>query len=213
MKDKNSNIHLLAGDLVILPNTEGIISTLLGSCVAIIFHVPNKVSMACHALLPHPKSNFDICGSNCPKPCEEVRGAMSEYRYVTCSIKRMISELQRLHIHPSQVHVSLIGGANVLDFVNEETIGVQNIRTAREMLKSCGFTIRREHTGGINGCNVVFHTSTNTLLIKVHGGSSAFELGDNFSASFQPRSNAQRNDELHLKLKEELDKLKNHFNK
>lgn len=207
----NLKINLLAGDLVILHKPSGVITTLLGSCVAIILHVPNKVTMACHALLPESKKGKHSCGECCPKPCKELKSSLSEFRFVTCSLKRMIEELKRLKIHPSQAYTYLVGGANILETRNEESIGVQNVRMAKEVLSYNGFTIKREHTGGLNGCNIEFYPIKNQLFVRVHGGGLPFELGDNF----QPFANRIEEDDPKPfeKLQEEIKKMQKHFNK
>lgn len=206
---KESEIHLLAGDLVVVPKAQGIISTLLGSCVCIIMHVPGKLTMACHALLPESRKSKEECGLNCPKPCGTLRKTLSEFRFVSCSLKYMINELEHRHIHPSQVHVSLLGGANVLDIASDITIGFQNVKLAKEVLSSHGFTIKREHTGGMNGCNVQFYPETNKLMVRVHGGGKLFELGDGYIPVTPqlPRSS----DDDFKKLSEELEKMRQHF--
>lgn len=211
MNSKESDIHLLAGDLVVITKAKGVISTLLGSCVSIIFHVPDRLTMACHALLPESRSTKQICGVNCPKPCGDLRKTLSEFRFVSCSLKYMVNELQSRHIHPSQVHVSLIGGANVLDINSDITIGTQNIKIAKEILLSNGFTIRREHTGGMNGCNVQFYPETNSLMIRVHGGGKLFELGDNYVPVINSLPSTKEDN--FKRLSEELDKMRKHFTK
>lgn len=174
-------INLLAGDLVILPKPGTVVSTVLGSCVTVIFYVPGSISMVCHALLPSIVSLNGLCIESCPSPCQNPLNNTSDYRYVTCSLKFMIGELQKRHIHPSQVHTSVIGGSNILQSRElEEGIGYKNVLAAKEILARHGFTINREDTGGFVGRNIKYYSESNTVMLKIHGEKKEFELGDKF---------------------------------
>ena len=177
MIHQSSVINLLAGELAFLPHSGDVVTTVLGSCVSVIFHVPGSVSMVSHALLPSSKANNGQCFDSCPSPCQNRIPVNSENRYVTCSLKYMIGELKKRHIHPWQVQTSLIGGANVLQCrEQEEGVGYKNVAKAREILNHNGFVIQREHTGGNVGRNIRYISESNTIMVKIHGQNKEFEL-------------------------------------
>lgn len=170
-------INLLASDLAFLPHSGDVVSTVLGSCVSVVFYVPGSISMVSHSLLPSLKSYNGLCIDSCPSPCHNDLPTSSDFRYVTCSLKYMIGELKKRNIHPSQVHTSLIGGANVLQCrEQEEGVGYKNVAMAREILNQNGFVIQREHTGGLVGRNLKFYSESNTIMLKIHGQKKEFEL-------------------------------------
>lgn len=191
MERSVESINLVAGDLLVVSKPDVVVTTILGSCVTVIFYVPGKITMVCHALLPSIHSYDGVCIEYCPSPCHNPLPNSSEFRYVTCSLKYMLSELKKRQIPPSQVYTYLIGGSNILQNRDQsEGIGFENVRMAKEILNRYGFVIRREHTGGLAGRNLRFYVNSNTLIIKVHGSENEFELGDSLENSAEVNKNS-----------------------
>ncbi|MBN1499793.1 MAG: chemotaxis protein CheD [Spirochaetes bacterium] len=159
--------NLGIGEIIITRKNEEIIWTVLGSCVSVIFHVDNVVSMICHAQLPYNSINRK-CTNECPHPCGRDFDRSSDNLYVKCSLEYMIKELSAFKFDKKDLHTTLIGGASVFNIKTDlMPIGELNVKAAKDILKEKNIRINREKTGGLNGCNLWYNTSSNRLLYKV----------------------------------------------
>lgn len=146
------NIFLKPGEIFI-SREPAIVSTILGSCVAItIFNERLKVGGICHALLPGSRSLQDA----------------DYYRYVDGSIAYMLKKLEAIGIQKHEMEIKLLGGADVLDIVDVKrpSVGQQNIEKALEIMNTEKLTLTLSDVGGKTGRNIRFYTHTGMVLLK-----------------------------------------------
>lgn len=124
---------------------ETVISTLLGSCVAVaLFDPVKKVGGLNHYLLPEVPPNEKASG-----------------RYGDFAIRKLVHDLEKLGASVSRLQAKVYGGGNVL---NEnsfgESIGSSNIILAYQLLGELGIAIVEENVGGTVGRKIAMNTTT-----------------------------------------------------
>ena len=131
-----------------------LVTTVLGSCVSVIMY--NKrfcIGAICHALLP---------AGNC------LDG--ERFRYVECSVRRMIEMFATAGIGPNEIEVKLFGGSDILATPQEgaraKTIGRQNIESALAIIEAEGLSVTSSDLGGFTGRKIFFYTHTGEVLLK-----------------------------------------------
>lgn len=147
---EKTKLFLLPGQIVVAEK-ETLISTLLGSCVAICLHDPlTKIGGMNHYLLP------DMLGGEKPSP-----------RYGTFAIPALIKEMGRRGADTDQLQAKVFGGGNVIaDNRIGETIGKRNIELAEKLLKENGIWIVRKDVAGERGRKITFDTTTFEVLVS-----------------------------------------------
>jgi chemotaxis receptor (MCP) glutamine deamidase CheD len=178
--DCKTTKNLGIGDVIISEKKEEIIWTVLGSCISVIFHVDNIVSMICHAQLPYNSTTLK-CRDECPHPCNRNFDQTLDNRYVKCVLEFMIKKLKTYKFNMRDLKTTLFGGASIIKKDNDKlTIGEQNVRTAKKILESYNIKLTRVSVGGLKGCNLWYYTDTNKLFLRViSNNSEKFELLDN----------------------------------
>jgi chemotaxis protein CheD len=150
------NVYLKPGE-VIVTRAPLLVSTILGSCVAITFFSPSRgFGAICHAMLPENKRQEN------------------DFRYIDTAL---------LHIYGKAVEcgagtdlvVKLFGGARVLDMSDSgqsnPTIGEQNVSKAEELISALGLDLAARDTGGLRGRKLFFCTrSGDVFMRRMHGG-------------------------------------------
>jgi two-component system chemotaxis response regulator CheB len=124
---------------------ETIISTLLGSCVAVALHDPiAKVGGLNHYLLPELGSM-------------DVRNP----RYGTAAIEMLIEEMLCLGASLGRIQAKIYGGGNVIAVsALGESIGRRNIEVAERLLRNKGIPILGKNVGGESGRTIKLNTAT-----------------------------------------------------
>ncbi len=142
-------VYLQPGELH-LAGEPAVVSTVLGSCVALTIWDPVSHSAAVsHCVLP-----------GCGRPGEE----RAPGRYVRCCVPRMLSWFDRRKIQRDRLKIQLIGGATGL-FQPGATVGEQNVAAAIEAVSHAGLDIRDRFVGGRNGRKLVFHSASGEARI------------------------------------------------
>ena len=145
-------IYLKPGELY-LGEQPTAVTTVLGSCVSLIFfHPPRRLGAICHALLPTNKEQEN------------------SFRFVDSAFNWMLKQFLSRDIPSLQIQVKLFGGADVLECYQGEcrtiTVGQQNIRQALEMVKANGLQVQVSDLGGTLGRKLFFFTHTGEVLLK-----------------------------------------------
>lgn len=176
--EESINSYMLGiGEIKLIQNQEGIVWTVLGSCISVIFHKANHLSLICHAQMPARGKYDKLCSDNCPHPCFKNQPDSNEFKFVNCSIEYMMAVLRENRISFSHINTTLIGGAS--RFLNksfEKTIGEQNTDLAKAILDKNGIKINREHIGGENGLTLWYYHENNKLVYRPHDKREKFEL-------------------------------------
>ncbi len=142
------------GEAIIIRD-GGVISTVLGSCVAIcIYSLDGSIGGMNHFVLP-----------------KMMPGGRPDdiYRYGDDSCKALIETiLKQDGVDKKQLRAKIIGGASVLK--NEgisNDIGLQNIATAKRALQAFGIQLVAEDTGGTEGRKVFFYTEGGKVRVSL----------------------------------------------
>jgi chemotaxis protein CheD len=117
-----------------------------------------EVGAICHGMLPNCRSK-----NSCVGECAE------RFKYVDCSIKRMLGLFEKMNIGKSEIVVKIFGGADMFDVgeVRQHlTVGRQNIDSARRLISSNGLKVVASDIGGVNGRKIIFHTHTGEVFLR-----------------------------------------------
>ena len=145
------NVYLKPGE-VLVARTPVLVSTVLGSCVAItMFSASGGFAAICHAMLP------------------ENIGRDDDLRYVDMALQHIYDKIAG-RCFKNDLEVKLFGGAKVLDtgdnISTRLTIGEQNVLKAEAVLTSLGLNIIAHDTGGLQGRKLFFCTRSGDVYIR-----------------------------------------------
>ena len=129
---QSPDIYIHEGDIY-FGNKARSVSTLLGSCVAVvIWHPLLKYGGMCHVLLP---DNKNMQCSN---------------RYANCAVADMIKKIKGVKSHPGEYITHVYGGGEMFTGSGNSgaSIGRKNVETIVKILKHRGFKIREKDVGG-----------------------------------------------------------------
>ncbi len=166
------HLFLKPGELFILEK-PAVVSTVLGSCIAVTFYNRRlPLAAICHALLPrcqrhtYVNSINDILDRNCAS-CPDT------FRYVDCSIAMMIESFSRRGISPMETQVQLFGGARMMTHQQRpgaaDPVGHQNSSLALKILADHGLKLTRSDLGGTTGRKILFNTETGIVTLHKDG--------------------------------------------
>lgn len=146
------NIYLKPGE-VLVSREPVLVSTLLGSCIAVtMFSASRRFGAICHAMLP------------------ENLGRDNDLRYVDTALQHIYGKILKYGIGTDLV-VKLFGGAQVLNVgdngsLEKLAIGDQNVAKAEAVLASMGFVITARDTGGMRGRKLFFCTRSGDVYMR-----------------------------------------------
>lgn len=151
-----SNVYLKPGE-VYVARKPALVSTVLGSCVAVtMYSACRQFGAICHAMLP------------------DNAGRAEDLRYVDTALRYLYAKVLEYDAGNDLV-VKLFGGAQVLDIgergADRQTVGDQNVMRAEAVLASLGLIIAARDTGGFRGRKLFFCTrSGDVFLRRMHHG-------------------------------------------
>jgi chemotaxis protein CheD len=149
--DSMRRVYLFPGQIV-TSSQPLMVTTILGSCVSIcLWDSVAKVGGINHFLLPKN-----------PLP------GQSDLRYGNTATERLIEELLAKGVKKQRIVAKLVGGASILAGAagSRQSIGDQNVGTARQLLAKHGIHISGEQTGGTRGRKLLFHTGNGCVFSK-----------------------------------------------
>ncbi|WP_246845300.1 chemotaxis protein CheB [Bdellovibrio sp. NC01] len=134
---------------------ETIISTLLGSCVAVAIHDPTThIGGLNHYLLPDGLPNESL-----------------NTRYGSFAIPALIDECVRLGANRSRLQAKIYGGANVIAVSSlGDGIGKRNIEVAETILKQMNIPIIEKNVAGEHARTIKLNTANFDILHNSSGG-------------------------------------------
>ncbi|PCJ65739.1 MAG: hypothetical protein COA73_02290 [Candidatus Hydrogenedentota bacterium] len=150
--DNERKQFLLPGELAYCRKPT-LLSTLLGSCVAIcLYDKKNRWGGMNHYMLPF-KNN----------------GTMVDGKYGDTAFKSLVRLAKASGSVGEDVVASVYGGGNVMGHLGsarltgQENIGDKNARVALEMLKKMRIRVIHKELGGVNGRRINMNTDTNEI--------------------------------------------------
>ena len=152
-------IYLKPGEMH-LSATPSIVVTVLGSCLSItMFHRRAGLGAICHGLLP-----ACIGEKSCNRDCADG------FKFVDCSIKRMLKRFDACNIRRREIEIKCFGGADMFgvrpEIAGIVSVGRQNIAAAQTLLESEGLVLHAIDVGGLMGRKLIFYTHTGEVLLK-----------------------------------------------
>lgn len=148
--DHSCNAFLKPGKIIISRNPI-LVSTVLGSCVAVTMYSPKMgVGAICHAMLPNnPKQDKSLL-------------------YVEAAVRFLYRKMEEYGVKGDMV-IKLFGGAQVLDGSDygegRRTVGEQNIMQAKKILDDLGLSIESADIGGKHGRKLFFSIKTGKVYM------------------------------------------------
>lgn len=145
------NIYLKPGE-VLVTRTPVLVSTVLGSCVAVTMYSASRgFGAICHAMLP------------------ENTGPDNDLRYVDTALRHIYGKIVEYGIG-SDLVVKLFGGAQVLNVggrsLGRLSVGDQNVAKAEAVLASLGLAVTARDTGGLRGRKLFFCTRNGDVFMR-----------------------------------------------
>ena len=145
------NVYLKPGEGLVT-RTPVLVSTVLGSCVAVtMFSAASGFGAICHAMLP------------------DNAGRETDLRYVDTALRHIYEKLLEYGVS-GDLEVKLFGGAQVLNVaeraLHKQTVGDQNVAAAETMLASLGLVIAASDTGGLRGRKLFFCTRSGDVFVR-----------------------------------------------
>jgi chemotaxis protein CheD len=145
------NIYLKPGE-VLITRTPTLVSTVLGSCVAVTMFSPSRgFGAICHAMLPRSE------------------GREGDMRYVDTALQHLYQGVLE-HSSSHDLVIKLFGGAQVLNMgertAERKTVGDQNVMQAEEVLATLGLIVSARDTGGIQGRKLFFCTRSGDVFVR-----------------------------------------------
>ncbi len=128
---------------------ETVISTLLGSCVAVAIYDPTtQIGGLNHYLLPDAQPN-----------------ERANSRYGNHAIQMLVDDCLKLGANRSQLKAKVYGGGNVISVSSlGDAIGKRNIELAESMLREMGIPVIERNVGGESARTIKFNTATAEVL-------------------------------------------------
>jgi chemotaxis protein CheD len=163
--DGHSSTRYLKPGEVIVSRHPILVSTILGSCIAVTMFSPKKkVGAICHAMFP--------------KNPTEARNV----QYVDCAIHYVFDKMME-YTGNTDLLVKLFGGARVLaggDYGEDrKAIGEQNLSQAYITLNELGLTIASSDIGGTRGRKLLFSLKTGDVYLRrLRITGDVFPMGD-----------------------------------
>jgi len=145
------NRFLKPGEAIISPDPI-LVSTILGSCVAVTMYSPAKgIGAICHAMLPlNLKQDNDL-------------------HYVDTAVRYLYQKMQAHGGHTEMI-IKLFGGAQVLaggySTTAKLSVGEQNIIQAHKTLNQLGLLITNADIGGTLGRKLHFSMKTGDVYLR-----------------------------------------------
>jgi chemotaxis protein CheD len=153
-------IFLKPGEMVVSDGHDpSIVTTLLGSCVAVTMFSPRlRIGAICHALLPVCRHE-GVC----------TPGHSEAGRYVECAVKMMLEKLSARGVGKLELETKLFGGSDMFESGcdgRSQSVGSQNIEMALKSLERESLLPVTQDLGGTRGRKIIFHTHTGEVFLK-----------------------------------------------
>ena len=143
------NIRVGVADAAVTDGNRRLVTSGLGSCVAIALHDGSGIGGLLHAMLPEA-----------PQETEKPE------KYVDTGIDSVLHHMAELGADETAIVAKLTGGSSMLDLGDATPVGAKNVDAAKRVLAAGGIDVVAEETGGESGRSVTFTPSTGVLQIK-----------------------------------------------
>lgn len=148
------HIYLMPGEVVVA-NQPILVSTILGSCIAVTMFSPSlRIGAICHAI--HPDRS----------------GRHHDLRYVDTAIHYIYRKATEYGA-TDDLKIKLFGGSQVLaidrDHPGNLAMGRKNVARAQEILTLLGLTVTKTDVGGSRGRKLFFSVLNGAVYVSLLG--------------------------------------------
>lgn len=152
-------VYLKQGEMY-FAEEPALITTVLGSCLsAAMFNSRLRLGALCHGMLPRCPG-ADACSADCNEG----------FKYVACSIRRMVARFAAYGVRREELEVKLFGGADMFNTADRGdgviTVGRQNIAAAMELIGVESLRVSALDVGGLRGRKIFFYSHTGEVALK-----------------------------------------------
>lgn len=148
---KTNEIIVDTGNIKVSKNSASLITSALGSCVAItLYDRVQKLGGMLHYILP------------------ENPGGKKKEKYADTGIRLLLEKILELNANKKDIVAKMVGGAIMFEeFIDdlENCIGKRNVKKGKEVLKKLGINLLSEDVGGNYGRSVKFQLSDGNIYI------------------------------------------------
>ena len=140
---------------IVITNEAGMLTTILGSCVAVCLHDPRlRMGGLNHYLLPNTCSPDQATG-----------------RYAPSAIAQLVDGMLSSGASPSRMIAHVVGGAAVLAAFNSSAaqLGARNAEIARDMLRHYKIPVVSTDIGGSKGRKLLFSPRDGSISVQIIG--------------------------------------------
>lgn len=144
-------VYLQAGQLAVAAQPS-VITTILGSCVAICLWDPVlRVGGMNHYMLPF------LTARQSATP-----------RFGTVAWQSLMAEIRSLGVHPRNLRAGIFGGACVMEAFRDDAghIGTRNVELAEQQLAEAGIPVLQREVGGRRGRKLIFETDSGQVTVR-----------------------------------------------
>ena len=148
-------VRVKVADYAVSADPAMLVTTGLGSCVAVALHDPVAcVGGLAHVLLP---------------TMALARDRSNRARFAATAVPLLLEEMAAVGAHPDRVRAKLAGGACMfaaLMPIAGLAMGERNVLAVREALDHAGIAVVAQDVGGEHGRSVFFDTRDGRVVVK-----------------------------------------------
>ena len=129
----SARLYIAQGEHAVSGEADILITTILGSCVAVCLWDPKAgIGGMNHILLPEA----------------EAAGATGVYRFGAAAMEVLINDMMKAGAQGSRLRAKMFGGAAMLGAISD--VGARNVIFAGDFLRREGIPLDAASTGGVN---------------------------------------------------------------
>ncbi len=146
-----SIIDVGPGDVAVQNGEDSVLTTLLGSCVAVcLLDRPRRIGGLNHFLLPRAHDRSE-----------------PSTRYGEMAMARLLEDMERAGAQGDALVAKVFGGADILNPGRAGSIGQANIAFAREALQDHAIPIHAQDTGGTRARRIFLIPRTGSVSVHL----------------------------------------------
>lgn len=142
-------IRVGVADAAVSADETPLVTSGLGSCVAVALYDDTGLGGLLHAMLPRAPPDVD-----------------NPAKYVDSGFEALVNELDRRGVNRGKLSAKLTGGSSMLNLGGDEPIGDTNVEAARLAVREAGVELVATDTGGESGRSISFTPATGIVTIK-----------------------------------------------
>ena len=143
-----ARIRVGVADMAVTADGQTLVTSGLGSCVAIAVHDQDGRGGLLHAMLPEAPADAD-----------------DPSKYVDAGIERLLDDLAAIGADTGTLVGKVAGGSTMLNLGNGDPIGEKNVAATERVLERAGIELVGTDTGGNAGRSVSFRPADGVMEI------------------------------------------------